>query len=217
MKNKYLLLRFYGYFAFLFVLLSSCNNYKYLQDVPYKFKYDISAIKNMHGLTEDVPLTESNDYTKHLSDREILLKETYAITLNVQPAEITNYKLYNTVDSWLGKNHKTVGVDENSISMGALAQLIYQDAYNVKLPAYPIDIFNSPNIDLFLGRKFLNEGDIIFFRYNKDNPVSDIGIYLKNDIILASTPTDGIALFDFNSAYFQLRYLCAGRIKITEK
>jgi len=70
-------------------------------------------------------------------------------------------------------------------------------------------------LQLFTGRTFLKEGDILFFRYDKFHPISDVGIYLHNDRILACT-NNGLNIYNFNDEYFQLRYVAAGRIKEKE-
>lgn len=200
------------------MFLTSCNTQKYLQEVPYRFKYNDVIIRDNLGIEDKKKIaTEEYEYEENLSDKEIFLKEKYAIGLHVLPKDITNYKFYEIIDNWIETPYAKKGIGEDGLNMAAFAQLLYKEAYKQNIPPNALGIFNSKNVELFVGRKYLEEGDLIFFRYNKDNPVSDVGIYLKNGFILASTPSTGLAVFNFNTTYFQLRYLCAGRLENKRK
>jgi len=157
---------------------------------------------------------KANEYDANLSDREIYLKEKYAIILNVSPAEVNDYDFYGFIDDWLNTPYSTEKkLDKQGANMVAFTQALYNQVYKVKLPAASAaDIFRASQLEKFTGRGFLEEGDLIFFRYSKDLPVSDVAIYLKNDKILMSTQSAGLAIFDFNSDYFQTRYLASGRV-----
>lgn len=205
----------YTLFGVLILLIfASCGSSKYVQEIPFKLRYDDDAIARKLGITDTIASnSEKHEYEEGLTDEQIYLKEKYAISLRVLPVEITNYKFYGIIDEWIGTKYAKKGMNKDSLNIASFAQILYQDVYDVSFPPTALGIFNSKDIDLFTGRSYLEEGDIIFFRYNKDLPVSDIGIYLRNDLILASTRQNGLAVFDFNSKYFQLRYLCSGRIK----
>lgn len=200
------------------ILLSSCGSPKYISEVPYKFKFDEKAIKHQLGIS-DAKVVKANEYDENLTDREILLKEKYAIILNVTPKEIDNYSFYGFIDEWLNTPYSSEkSMSKKGLNMVPFTQALYNQVYKVKLPAASAaEIFTSPLIEKFTGRAFLEEGDLIFFRYNKDLPVSDVAIYLKNDKILMSTRGSGLAIFDFNDSYFQTRYLAAGRIQQKEE
>ncbi len=205
--------KFFWISLFSFPLLITCGSPKYINDVPYKFKYNEGEIKNQLGITNE-PNVKANEYDENLTDHQILLKEKYAIILNISPKEINDYSFYGFIDQWLGTPYTTQKtMSKDGLNMVAFTQALYNQVYKIKLPAVSAaEIFTSPLVEKFTGRSFLEEGDIIFFRYNKDLPVSDLAIYLKNDKILMSTRNSGLAIFDFNDDYFQTRYLAAGRV-----
>ena len=101
---------------------------------------------------------------------------------------------------------------QSGVEMSYFVQALFSDVYGETFQKTPDGIFRSKAIQLFTGRTFLKEGDILFFRYDKFHPISDVGIYLHNDRILACT-TKGLNIYDFNDEYFQLRYVAAGRLK----
>lgn len=198
---------------FISILFFSCSSKKYINEVPYKISYEEKEIENVLGVEKDT-LGErlKEDYEINLTDKEIYLKEKYSIILKTFPREITNYKLYDFIDEWIGTPYGKSGFSSDSLNIVPFTVELYKSAYKRKLPKTALEIFKSEQIELFIGRKYLEEGDIVFFRYSKDTPVSDIGIYLKNDKILASTKNSGLKVYNFKDEYFQYRFIAAGRL-----
>lgn len=197
----------------LFLALISCGSSKYVEDIPYKFSYNPDQIKKDLGITETVEV-EENEMDKLLTDEEIYLKEKYAIILNVSPKEINNYPFYAFIEEWINTPYTSEkNMSKSGLNMVPFVQALYNQVYKVKLPAASAaEIFRAEQLEKFTGRAFLEEGDLIFFRYSKDLPVSDIAIYLKNGKILMTNRSSGLAIFDFDSEYFQTRYLASGRV-----
>ncbi len=211
MKNVYLLV----YVVISYFTIISCGA-RYIQEIPFKLRYDEEEMVRKLGIDdENSSDSEGHEYEEPLTDKEMYLKEKYSAILEVLPTEVTNYAFYGTIDEWLGTPYAKKGISHDSLNIAAFTQLLYKEAFDRNVPPNPSGIFQSKEIELFKGRRYLKEGDVVFFRYHKDNPVSDVGIYMQNDRILASTYKNGLAIFDFNTEYFQIRYLCAGRL--TEK
>lgn len=202
-----------GIILFFFTLIIFGCSRKYINEVPYKISYEQKEIENVLGLEKDT-LAErlEEDYELNLTDKEIYLKEKYSIILKTLPKDIKNYKLYDFLDEWIGTPHAKSGFSTDSLNIVPFTVELYKSAYGTKLPKTALEIFKSEAIELFIGRKYLEEGDIIFFRYNKDSPVSDIGVYLKNNKVLASTKKSGLNIYNFNDEYFQYRFIAAGRL-----
>ncbi|WP_228520655.1 C40 family peptidase [Flavobacterium sp. JLP] len=152
-----------------------------------------------------------NDNSENLSDEVLYLKEKYSIVLAVTPNKITNYKLYSYFDPWINTPYKEKTFSKKGIDCSYFLQSLYSDVYKVTLPKDPAGMWKSKSIQIFTGRTFLAEGDLVFFRYDKDHPISDVALYLHNDRILACTDK-GLGIYNFNDEYFQLRYIGAGRI-----
>ncbi len=152
-----------------------------------------------------------NDNSENLSDDLLAIKEKYSIVLGVIPTKITNYPLYSYIDEWINTPYKEKSFSKEGIDCSYFLQSLYSSVYKVTLPKDPAGMFRSKSLQLFTGRTFLQEGDLVFFRYDKDNPISDVGMYLHNDRILACTDK-GLAIYNFNDEYFQLRYIASGRI-----
>lgn len=190
-----------------------CSSKKYISQVPFKYDYSLEALKKQAKM-EDSGLSNKtvvNDNSENLSDATLALKEKYSIVLGVIPNKIANYKLYSYIDPWVNTPYKEKSFSSTGVDCSYFVQSLYSEVYKVTLPKDPAGMWKSKSIQIFTGRSFLAEGDLVFFRYDKDHPISDVGIYLHNDRILACT-SKGMAIYNFNDEYFQLRYIGAGRI-----
>lgn len=192
----------------------SCGPKKYIQEIPYNFSSEpyANAASGIKG-NVDAQYSNVDDNIEKLSDEELRVKEKYSIIMEVMPKEVTNYKLYSYVDRWVGTPYKKQTLEEQlGVDCSYFVQSLYSDVYGETFQKTPDGIFRAKSLQLFTGRTFLKEGDILFFRYDKMHPISDVGIYLNNDRILACT-ANGLNIYDFNDEYFQLRYVAAGRLK----
>jgi len=197
----------------MFFLLYSCQK-KFYNEVPFKITYNQQEIMAKLGILPNTPNTPNTLPIKDttLTDREIYLKEKYSIILGIKPEELNNYKFYDFIDRWIGTPYSSKGFTMDSLNIGPFTSALYEYAFKRNLPSTPLGIFKSPEINLFTGREFLKEGDILFFRNEKDTAIGDIAIYLRNNKILVSSISQGLIISNFNSDYFQLSYVSAGRL-----
>lgn len=196
------------------IITSSCSSKKYIRELPYHYSSEeFSNTSQTQKQQTDSNYSTIDDNSEGLSDEVLKIREKYSIIMEVMPKEIRNYNLYSYIDEWLGTPYKKQMLEKQSgVEMSYFVQALYSDVYRETFQKTPDGIFRSKAIQLFTGRTFLKEGDILFFRYDKFHPISDVGIYLHNDRILACT-TKGLNIYDFNDEYFQLRYVAAGRLK----
>ena len=196
-------------------LFTQCYAQKYISQIPFKYDYSLEVLKKQSKMKETglKNKTVVNDNSENLSDEVLALKEKYSIILEVMPKEVRDYKLYSYIDEWIGTPYKKQMLEKQiGVDASYFVQALFSDVYGETFSKTPDGIFRSKSIQLFTGRTFLKEGDIVFFRYDKFHPISDVGIYLHNDRILACT-AQGLNIYDFNDKYFQLRYVAAGRLK----
>lgn len=200
-------------FLILFSTLFGCGSENYIAQVPFKYDYSVDLLKKQNKMN-DITLGNQavvNDNSENLSDETLAIKEKYSIVLGVMPSKISNYKLYSYVDQWIDTPYKEKSFSKDGIDCSYFIQSLFSSVFKVTLPKDPAGMFRSKSLQLFTGRTFLEEGDLVFFRYDKDHPISDVGMYLHNDRILACTDK-GLAIYNFNDEYFQLRYIASGRI-----
>ncbi|MCY1660158.1 NlpC/P60 family protein [Chryseobacterium sp. SL1] len=211
-KKKQLFLIF-----FMGIVLSSCNIKKYIYEIPYQYSSEyFSTSKSNEKEKTSLAYSVVDDNPQGLNDDTLRIKEKYSIIMEVMPKEIRDYKLYSYLDEWIGTPYRKQTLEKQvGVEASYFVQALYSDIYKKTFPKTPDGIFRSKSLQLFTGRTFLKEGDILFFRYDKFHPISDVGIYLHNDRILACTAR-GLNIYNFNDEYFQLRYVAAGRLKEKE-
>ncbi|WP_426478060.1 NlpC/P60 family protein [Chryseobacterium sp. CBSDS_008] len=194
--------------------LVSCTERKYINELPYMHHYE-QYTKELSGIKDRIDstfaMTDHED--EKLSDQDLDIQERYSIIMGVMPKKITNYKLYSFIDRWMSDpGNKQTSAQNKGADCAPFVSLLFNEVYQETISPVPENVFCSKNIELFTGRKFLQEGDILFFRYDKLHPISDEAIYLQNNRIIACT-AGGLNIYDFNDQYFQLRYVAAGRLK----
>jgi hypothetical protein len=193
--------------------LVSCGSGRYIEELPYlhsseQYTKELDGIKKRTDST--FAIEEFDD--RKLNDEEMSIRERYSIIMRIMPKKVINYKLYSFIDQWIGSSAKQMSNQKNGTDCAQFASLLFNEVYHETISPIPEKVFRSKDIELFTGRNFLQEGDILFFRYDKGHPISDEGIYLQNNKIVACT-AGGLNIYDFNDQYFQLRYIAAGRLK----
>lgn len=194
--------------------LVHCSSKKYISQIPYRY----SSTQNVQNISNEKTMIQNkfsniNDNAENLSDEQLLLKEKYSIIFGVMPKEIKNYDFYAFIDEWIGTPYQRQSLElQKGVDCSYFVQALYSDVFQKTLSKTPDGIFRSKSLQLFTGRSFLQEGDILFFRYDKFKPISDVAIYLRNDRILACSNKE-LNIYNFNDEYFQKRYVAAGRLK----
>ncbi|MTI31964.1 C40 family peptidase, partial [Xanthovirga aplysinae] len=137
----------------------------------------------------------------------------YAEILGLHPEDLKNEKLYFFIETWLGVPYKYGGIDKSGIDCSALVQTLFYEVYDREIPRTSLEMFQSELFDRFTGKKYLREGDLVFFRMSPDDVVSHVGIYLQNGKFLNAATSTGVEIADLNSIYYITRYYSSGRIK----
>ena len=63
-----------------------------------------------------------------------------------------------------------------------------------------------------IGRNQLKEGDIVFFT-NSNGKVSHVGIYLKDDMFVHSSTSNGVIISTLENSYWKQHFYKGGRHK----
>lgn len=124
-------------------------------------------------------------------ERLLILKQRYAKLIETTPETITNTKLYEFIDEWIGKPYDLGGTTKNGIDCSALTQKIYEQVYDIKIERdsnsqfYSRKTYRKKPIS-----KNLHEGDLVFFG-SSIRKISHIGVYLKNGYFVHATSNNG--------------------------
>jgi cell wall-associated NlpC family hydrolase len=141
------------------------------------------------------------------------LQEKYALYLNVPPAQIQNIRLYQFIDYWMYTPYKWGGNDKKGIDCSAFMQRLLKEVYDIKMPRTSITQFFDKWVDLFDSKRYLAEGDLVFFRTMEDKVVSHVGLYLSNRMFINASSSKGVVIANLDDPYWKRRYVAAGRVK----
>jgi len=144
-------------------------------------------------------------------------KEKLATLLHTSPENIQNEKLYALINEWLGTPYLWAGLTKEGVDCSAFTQVIFEEIYNIELPRTAEQMFHFEKTKQFQNKKYLEEGDLIFFRLrHKEKVISHVGIYLQNGMFIASNSPRGVEITKLNTNYWKDRYVAAGRLPINK-
>ncbi|CAM4414457.1 C40 family peptidase [Zobellia nedashkovskayae] len=133
--------------------------------------------------------------------------------LGIPYEDLKNEKLYANINDWMDTPYQWGGTTKNGVDCSAYVQDIYQKVYGFDLPRTSIEQFNFDIKAHFSGQKFLQQGDLLFFRLqDEDKVVSHVGIYLQNGKFTGSNSPRGVQIVDLNSKYWQDRFVSGARL-----
>ncbi len=148
----------------------------------------------------------------YLSDED---KQKFANLLNTDVSNIKNEKLYSLINEWLGTPYLWAGLTKKGVDCSAFTQVIYDEIYDINLPRTAEQMFHYEQTTKFQNKKYLKEGDLIFFRLrNKEKVISHVGIYLQNGMFVGSNSPRGVEIVKLNTNYWKDRYVASGRLPI---
>jgi lipoprotein Spr len=135
------------------------------------------------------------------------LEKKYAELLNVSPGDISNTSLYSFIDEWYGVPYKYGGKNKNGIDCSNFTSTLYRSIYKKELNGTSSSIFKQCRV---IPLKDLKEGDLVFFKIEKDD-ISHIGVYLQNNKFVHATTKKGVMIDDLDEAYYKKYFYKAGR------
>lgn len=150
------------------------------------------------------------EYKDKLSPEEV---KYFANKMSVDRASITNQKLYVFVKSWEETTYLLGGVNKNGVDCSALMQELYKYVYDVKLPRTSVEMYSDKRFKAVKEDQPLEEGDLVFFKIKEDQPVSHVGIYLKNHKFFGASSVEGCNISSLKKNYWKQYYVGATRLK----
>ena len=137
------------------------------------------------------------------------IKERYALKLEVDTANLTNYPLYSFIDEWYGIPYHYGGHSKDGIDCSDFASILYLTVYGKQLSGTAGDLFQQC---VAVKKDSLQEGDLVFFRI-KGKYISHVGVYLMNDKFVHASVHGGVIISSLNESYYKLRFYKGGRLK----
>ncbi|MGB0879728.1 MAG: NlpC/P60 family protein [Polaribacter sp.] len=172
---------------------------------------------------QEEPLLEKNtrvvEYdTRKRGNSELRVSEIqtkYANILGIEASKLTNKRLYEFIDRWMGTPYLWGGETKDAIDCSSFSQRLFIKSYNIYLERTAQKQSNSKYTELFTNLKHLKEGDLLFF--GKDQfSIVHVGVYLHNNKFVHATATrengkSGVMISNLKRRYWTKRLMAAGR------
>jgi lipoprotein Spr len=146
------------------------------------------------------------------------LQQEMASILNVSFEQIKDLKLYRFIKDNLGK--KCNAVSENNFTCESFLSALIKNVYNRDFPNTIVEQMKYKKVELFKNDKFLEQGDILFFKTTnkKKGEITHSGLYLQNGYFVVATYNEGVVIAKFQNGYWNKRFVSAGRYtRFTDK
>ena len=151
---------------------------------------------------------ENISVSDDIAARQFYKRYSKKFGINFDGAE--NPELIMAVDEWLDTQFKMGGCSKEGIDCSCLVKDIYKNVYGIELDRTTISMFNDDAL-IPVKKEDLQEGDLIFFKI-KDDAISHVGIYLKDNHFIHASLSMGVIISNLDGKYYRERFVSGKRL-----
>ncbi|MFT7003046.1 MAG: cell wall-associated NlpC family hydrolase [Sulfurimonas sp.] len=115
--------------------------------------------------------------------------------------------LYTEYKKWYKTPYEYGGEDEDGIDCSALIQIVYKDAFNIKLPRTTKAQVKKGYL---ISKKSTQEGDLVFFKTGFKT--RHAGIIIEKNKFIHTSSKNGVSVSSLNNPYWKRNYWQSRRI-----
>lgn len=166
--------------------------------------------------TSSIPSSSKKNTTTYQSSNKADIEKAnwlqlkYSVLIGAPVETLGNILLLEQIEHWWGVRYCIGGNTENCIDCSGFTVNLMRDVFNTPLPRTAQEQYN---VAQRIEREDLQEGDLVFFGYDK-NSISHVGIYLQNNKFVHASTSIGVTITDLNDKYWLPKYRGGGRIKL---
>lgn len=123
--------------------------------------------------------------------------------------DIENSKLRSAIESWYGTPYLYGGCTKQGVDCSCFVGNVYKSVYGITLKRTANDIYEQSTV---VSRNKLKEGDLVFFT-NSNQKVSHVGIYLRDDMFVHSSTSQGVIISKLTNTYWSKHFYKGGKIR----
>ncbi|MBL0707517.1 MAG: C40 family peptidase [Sulfurimonas sp.] len=115
--------------------------------------------------------------------------------------------LYDQYKIWYKTPYKYGGVSKYGLDCSSLAQIVYRDAFGIRLPRttkYQV------KKGYLISKNSTKEGDLVFFKTGYDS--RHVGIIIENDKFMHTSQKNGVSISSLRNPYWRSKYWQSRRI-----
>ena len=115
--------------------------------------------------------------------------------------------LYEEYKKWYGVKYCYGGSSKNGVDCSALVQIIYKDAFNLKVPRTTKE---QAKAGYKISKSKIAEGDLVLFKTGWNTRHS--GIYIEKGNFLHASSKHGVTISNLNNPYWKNKYWQTRRV-----
>lgn len=132
-----------------------------------------------------------------------------ALKLGVDIDMEDNHRLYIEASKWMQTPHQLGGNNKNGVDCSGFTQHIYRKVYKKKIPRSSQEQYRKAHK---VSKGKLKEGDLVFFSASRSRKqISHVGIYLKNNLFVHTSSSQGVIISNLNEKYYRRNWVAGGR------
>lgn len=195
--------------------LPTDNEVKFINDISLTLQSTVTEVNatkkgpSASELQTNTKTSGSNYNTSPVSiiENASLLQIKYSILLGTEIEEVSNLKLFEYIDEWLGTRYCMGGTTKNCIDCSAFVQAFFSAIYGMVMPRTAREQYK---VSTRISRTEMQEGDLLFF--NTRGGISHVGIYLQNNKFVHAGSSEGVTISDIFDPYWVKRFIGVGRV-----
>ncbi len=141
---------------------------------------------------------------------EDYLKGYYSQVFGINIATIFDLNLYASIEKWLGTPYRYAGKTLNGIDCSAFVNKIYESAYCFLIGGNSANMYQKVT---HIKKEELTEGDLVFFRINRNRNISHVGVYLGENKFAHASRSKGVIISDLTHPYYKKHFVKGGRVE----
>jgi hypothetical protein len=177
------------------------------------FGENIFIIKNLDGTVvkgKKVKHTKNSFFDDLIREQEQLLVALKKLK-SKRDATFNKSKILNNAKKYLGGKYVWGGTKPKGFDCSGYVQYLYEK----EGIALPRTAYEQSKVGMYVSRKELKKGDLLFFLTNKKRnlPITHVGMYLGDDkFIHAASRKEGIIISSLSKSKYNRLYIKAKRI-----
>lgn len=136
----------------------------------------------------------------------------YSQITGVESEFICNTSLYGSIEDWLGTPYRYSGTTRSGVDCSAFVRAVFSETFEHSFEGNSVAYYRASTP---VKKEHLQEGDLVFFRINRNKTISHVGVFLGNDKFAHASRSQGVVISDLNSPYYKRYFVRGGRMNLS--
>lgn len=130
---------------------------------------------------------------------------------NLPPDSLAQKRLAREIRKLIGAEYREGGHSQAGMDCSGLVYTIFKNALNLTLPRTTRQLAKTGQR---LSARSLHFGDLVFFRSERSNRISHVGIYIEHGQFVHASTSKGVMISDLDEPYYAHLFMMARRVMV---